>query len=142
MSRKNKKQTRGISWASLRAEWWAWWLAKAPVLSFGAKFGGLVVLLLYPAGHPVGRAEALFLPEDQRVGVQRHPQPARAGHACQRRLYPLAVLLHSRSAAAATRSSDLAALRGDPCLPVRGRASSRACSSASSRCRCSTSSAS
>jgi exosortase/archaeosortase family protein len=51
---RRQKKTAGLSWASLKNEWRGWYLEKAPVLSFGLKFG-LLILLLYllldlPAG--------------------------------------------------------------------------------------------
>jgi exosortase/archaeosortase family protein len=45
MTKKRDKLPRGISWKSLKAEWRAWFVAKSPVLAFGAKFGALMVLL-------------------------------------------------------------------------------------------------
>ena len=45
-SPRRKGPTRpGFSWASFRAEWVLWFEAKKPVLSFGLKFGLLIVLL-------------------------------------------------------------------------------------------------
>jgi exosortase/archaeosortase family protein len=45
MNKKGKKQLDGFSWRSLKAEWHAWFIDKAPVLLFGAKFGGFMLLL-------------------------------------------------------------------------------------------------
>ncbi len=45
MSKKRIKRTPGLSWSSLQAEWRAWFIAKGPVLAFGAKFGALMLLL-------------------------------------------------------------------------------------------------
>ena len=45
MTKKRIKTTTGLSWSSLRAEWRTWFIAKGPVLLFGAKFGVLMLLL-------------------------------------------------------------------------------------------------
>ncbi len=45
MTKKRTKAKPGLSWASLQAEWQAWFVAKGPVLAFGAKFGALLLLL-------------------------------------------------------------------------------------------------
>jgi len=43
--KKGKKTVPCLSWNSLKAEWRAWFINKAPVLLFGAKFGGFMLLL-------------------------------------------------------------------------------------------------
>lgn len=45
MKKRSKKQQPGLSWSALRNEWRSWWLGKAPVIFFGAKFGALIILL-------------------------------------------------------------------------------------------------
>jgi exosortase/archaeosortase family protein len=45
VKKSSKKPQPGLSWHALKSEWLSWWVAKAPVLFFGAKFGALVVLL-------------------------------------------------------------------------------------------------
>jgi exosortase family protein XrtM len=46
MYKKRAQLPQGLSWTSLKAEWRAWFVAKGPVLAFGAKFGA-VMLVLY-----------------------------------------------------------------------------------------------
>jgi len=45
MKKPSKRSQTGLSGHSLKTEWLAWWTGKAPVLFFGARFGGLVALL-------------------------------------------------------------------------------------------------
>ncbi len=45
MNKKGKKKQPGLSWTSLKTEWQTWFVSKAPVLLFGAKFGGFMILL-------------------------------------------------------------------------------------------------
>ncbi len=56
VKKRNKQQQPGLSLAGLMNEWLTWWTAKAPVLLFAAKFGGLIVLLyVLLATQPVDR---------------------------------------------------------------------------------------
>jgi exosortase/archaeosortase family protein len=45
MHKMSKKLPPGLSWESLRAEWRGWFASKAPILLFGAKFGGFMIIL-------------------------------------------------------------------------------------------------
>ncbi len=45
VKKKRKDKQAGLSWSAFRQEWRAWWVGKAPVLLFAAKFGALIILL-------------------------------------------------------------------------------------------------
>ena len=45
MNKKGNKRPQGLSWNSLKAEWRAFFVSKAPILWFAAKFGGFMLLL-------------------------------------------------------------------------------------------------
>ena len=45
MGKKSKKRPQGLSWSSLKSEWRAFFVSKAPILWFGSKFGGFILIL-------------------------------------------------------------------------------------------------
>jgi len=51
--KRGDKKPKGLSWGAFKDEWRAWWKGKAPVLFFGAKFGGLILLLYVLLSLPV-----------------------------------------------------------------------------------------
>ena len=51
---KSRKNTGGLSWAAFKAEWRGWLDEKAPMLIFGCKFGGLILLLYLVLALPAG----------------------------------------------------------------------------------------